>query len=176
MAKFLVTGTPGTGKTTFCKKFTENNDGYLYVNSSLDIKENKLYDSFSTKHDSYEYSLNRVCDYFKNKIHKEKNVIFDTHDPEIVENLIVDGFFDIIIVVQCNLEVLYNRYVERGYSEDKISENLDCERFHEIKHITKNLVNKKTRILIYDSSIIESTKKYCNFEKIMDELNKIENS
>lgn len=170
MTKLLVAGTPGTGKTTFCKEFLKEHKEYFYLNTSEEIKRNKLYESFSEKHESYEYDIEKVSAYFKNMIDLHENVVIDTHDPEIFEDL-VD--LDCIVVMSCDLDVLDERYVKRGYKEDKIGENLDCERFDDIKHIVKDIWKESVENILFVSSCIEtSTKKRMCVKDALVRINK----
>ena len=49
--------------------------------------------------------------------------VVDFHSAE----LFPERWFDLVLVLRCNTDVLYDRLTERGYSDKKRSENIECE-------------------------------------------------
>ena len=43
-----------------------------------------------------------------------------------------ERWFDFIFVIQTNNTILYDRLEKRGYKQNKIKENIECEIFHTI--------------------------------------------
>ena len=103
-----ISGIPGSGKSTVCKKLKEF--GYDCKNVSL-IKE-------------YEECLDGDevdTDCLKSKLHLVKS-----------NNTIIEGHFahllgcDLIIILQRDPELVRKTLSERGYSKEKIEENMDA--------------------------------------------------
>lgn len=40
-----------------------------------------------------------------------------------------ERWFDLVVVLRCNNTILFDRLKERGYNENKIKENVECEIF-----------------------------------------------
>ena len=49
--------------------------------------------------------------------------IVDFHSPEVFN----EDWFDLILVLKCSTNILYDRLVARGYNKKKINENMECE-------------------------------------------------
>lgn len=126
MVKILVTGTPGTGKTTFSKKISTELSLKMFTLSEI-IREHKLYSEFDEDYDSFIYDTKTVTKALKNKILPEDDYLIDSHSTDLIE----DMEFDKIYVIRCNTETLYERLLLRGYRAAKIQENVDCEIFDE---------------------------------------------
>ena len=52
-------------------------------------------------------------------------VVVDFHSSDFFP----ERFFDVVIVLRTSNDVLYKRYEERGYNEDKIKNNIEAEIF-----------------------------------------------
>ncbi|KAH0785353.1 TAF9 RNA polymerase II, TATA box binding protein (TBP)-associated factor isoform 2 family protein [Histomonas meleagridis] len=126
---FLVTGTPGVGKTTFSSMLASR-FGLLHVPISQLIRDNHLWTEQDEERDCTIYDENLLEAELNNIIasHPEGGIVFDFHCSDVVdiENL------DFVLVLRCESDLLWKRLAARGYSEDKIRENVEAEIFRTI--------------------------------------------
>lgn len=78
---------------------------------------------------SHQTSLDRacaramqVCDALED-VMEGGGVIVDYHSCDFFP----ERWFDLVVVLQCDNTVLWNRLEKRGYSQPKIQENVQCE-------------------------------------------------
>ena len=110
-----VSGTPGVGKTTVAKLLAEKM-GYDYV----DLRE------FALKHgtgkirgDELEIDVDKLAYYVKEKLNN-RNAVLDGHLSHLMPA-------DQIIVLRAHPQIIGERLKERGYSKEKVSENVEAE-------------------------------------------------
>lgn len=120
----IVTGTPGTGKTTYSKKLaTQKKLKYLDVTKL--IKDNKIFEKYDKKMDCVLVDIKKLNKELIKIIKKEKRLVIDSH----LSHYIPCKYVDLCIVTKCALKTLEKRLKKRKYSKDKIRENLDAEIF-----------------------------------------------
>ncbi|MBI3036833.1 AAA family ATPase [Candidatus Woesearchaeota archaeon] len=128
----IVTGTPGTGKTTLAKKLSLLLD-YTYFDVNSFVKKAHLYGSYDAKRHSYvvdEAKLARKLVKVREKALKasktaQNGIIFDSH----LSHFLPGKYADLCLVTRCSLKTLQHRLQEKGYGRAKIRENLDAEIF-----------------------------------------------
>jgi adenylate kinase len=121
---FLVTGTPGVGKSTF-SELLASRLGLTHVPVGQLIAERHLWEERDEERDCTVYSEALLDDAIREILdsHQDGGVIFDFHAPDIVEKEDID----FVVVVVCGRDILYQRLVARGYSTAKVRENADAE-------------------------------------------------
>lgn len=125
----IVTGCPGTGKTTIAKKIARQKK-LKYVDVNQLIKNNKLYSYYNRKEKAYVIDVKKLNNFLIKMIKKEKNLILDSH----LSHYIPSKYVDECIVTKCDLKELKKRLEKRKYSKEKIRTNLNCEIF-DVCHI-----------------------------------------
>ncbi|MEK6864684.1 MAG: adenylate kinase family protein [Nanoarchaeota archaeon] len=123
MTFIIITGTPGTGKTELAREIAKN--GFEYVDANKIIEQNKLIESFDKKRDTNVVDEKKLSDAFVKLIKTKKNLVIDSH----MSHCIPSKYIDVCIVTKCNLKVLKKRLEKKGYSKEKVRENLDAEIF-----------------------------------------------
>ncbi|MBI2573269.1 AAA family ATPase [Candidatus Woesearchaeota archaeon] len=118
----IITGTPGTGKSTLAAQFEKK--GYFRLDLHVHYKE------ISTGYDRSKrcYVIDpRKFEALVKKVSKEHlKVVIDSH----ISHLLSASMVDLCIVMVCpDLAVLKRRLEKRGYHKAKVRENLDCEIF-----------------------------------------------
>jgi len=129
MKVIIVTGSVGTGKTTFSKKLSKKL-GYPVLDVNKFIKDKKLQEGYDKKKKCYivdTKKLNKeiLKELKKVKANKPKGVIIDSH----LSHYLPSKYVDLCYVTKCSLKTLEKRLKKKKYSKDKIRENLDCEIF-----------------------------------------------
>ncbi|KAK3028157.1 hypothetical protein RJ639_038681 [Escallonia herrerae] len=149
----LVTGTPGTGKTTTALAVAEATE-LRHINVSDLVKERSLHDVGTLDaHTWWEWGIQGqkeidddiirgsdminttyhvlevkcyaiVCDELEGVMEEGGNIV-DYHGCDFFP----ERWFDLVVVLQTDNTVLYDRLSKRGYSGSKLSNNLDCEIF-----------------------------------------------
>eukprot|EP00939_MAST-03C_sp_MAST-3C-sp1_P000741 g741.t1 len=120
----LITGTPGTGKTCTSELLAEAT-GFKHINVGDLIKENAFHCGKDKDFDSYvldEASEEKLLDAME-IILADGGCIVDFHSCAFFPK----RWFDIVLVIRTETQVLYDRLKKRGYSEKKIGENMECE-------------------------------------------------
>lgn len=120
----LITGTPGTGKTTTAQMIADVT-GFNHIEVSSLVKEKKLHQGYDEKFDSYYIDEDLVVDELEPLMIKGGQVV-DHHGCDFFP----ERWFDLVIVLQTGNDTLYPRLEKRGYSTDKITENIECEIMH----------------------------------------------
>ncbi len=129
MKVIAVTGTPGTGKTTLAKKIAAQK-GYTYIDVQKLIIKHELFDSYNKKLKTYDVDIRKFLTFFEGHIaklseEKPKGIVLDSHlSHELSPSLV-----DICYVTTCDLSALGKRLKRRGYSPQKIADNLEAEAF-----------------------------------------------
>ncbi len=114
--KIAVTGTPGTGKSSLARMVAKRL-GYSYVDLNKEIVSKRLFSSYDRSMKSYVVDIARL-----RRLHPEKkDIVFDSHLSHLLPRL------DVVIVLRCEPEVLRRRLKRRGYSKNKIQENVESE-------------------------------------------------
>ena len=126
MVKILiVTGSPGTGKTTVAKRMAKKlKADYIDVNEIID--KYNLAVGYDKERKSKIIDVDKLNSVLEKLIkNASKNLVIDSHLSHYLSNKLVD----MCIVTKCELKELRKRLEKRGYHRSKIRENLDCEIF-----------------------------------------------
>lgn len=123
MKAIIVSGTPGTGKTTVAKKLAKKIKGQ-YVDVNKVIKKYKLAEGYDTKRKS------RIVDVSKLKkvlirmiMESKKTLVIDSH----LSHYIQKEYANMCIICKCDIKELRKRLRRRGYGKKKIEENIEAE-------------------------------------------------
>jgi len=140
----IVTGTPGTGKTTIAMHLAKKM-GYQYVDVNKIISRERLSTGYDRKKKCKvvdEKQLSKVLVKMIND--SEQGLVIDSH----LSHYLPSSAVDVCVVTKCNLKLLKRRMKRRKYSEQKIRDNLDCEIFdvclNETKEAGHNIVVVET--------------------------------
>jgi len=120
--RIVLTGTPGTGKTTAAKAVAKAL-GLRHLDLNAAVKENQLYSGYDKKRDSYIADMKKVTDYIAVYERKNKNILIDGH----IAHLIPDKFVDAVVVLRCEPEALKKRLEKRRWNKTKVNENAEAE-------------------------------------------------
>lgn len=120
----IVSGTPGTGKTTFAKKLAKEKN-YKYLDVKELIEKNNLSDGFDKERDTMIIDIEKLNKFLIEIIKKEKDLVIDSH----MSHYLPKEYVDLCYITKCPLPELKKRLEKRGYSKEKVRENLDAEIF-----------------------------------------------
>ncbi|MBL7206362.1 MAG: adenylate kinase family protein [Candidatus Aenigmarchaeota archaeon] len=141
--KIAITGTPGTGKTEVAKLLAKEL-GWKLVELNKLAKEKNLYSGYDKKRECEVVDLGKI----------EKEVL------KIKGNLILESHYahdmpaDIVIVLRCDPKELRERMEKRGWSKEKIEENIEAEIMDVCK--TETLEKCKQRVFEVNTTKKES--------------------
>ncbi|KAJ3091407.1 hypothetical protein HK100_007183 [Physocladia obscura] len=117
----LVTGTPGTGKTVTAAAVAQST-GLQHVEVGRIVAEKALHHGRDEAFDTLLLDEDRVVDELE-PLMRHGGCVVDHHSCDFFP----ERWFDLVVVLRANNEVLYPRLEARGYSQKKITENIECE-------------------------------------------------
>ena len=120
MKIIIISGTPGTGKTSVSRKISEMVDANTISLNELAISENFTLE-YDKKRDTYIVDFEKLIPYIAKYIdvlkkQKHKYLIIEGHFSDIIPKKFIDYSF----VLRCDPEYLYNRLKERDYNKKKL--------------------------------------------------------
>ena len=145
MKIIIISGTPGTGKTSVSRKISEMVDANIISLNELAISENFTLE-YDKERDTYIVDFEKLIPYVANYIDvlkKQKYLIIEGHFSDIIPNKYIDYSF----VLRCDPEYLYNRLKERDYNKKKIIENIQAEI---LGNCANYLIQKQLKSPIYE--------------------------
>lgn len=142
----LVTGTPGTGKTTLCDQLTElfppikGENGLTHLNIGQLIKDHQLFTEWDDDLDVPIFDDDLLLDHLQPLMEDDRGgQLVDFHSAEFFP----PQWFDLIVVLRAETHVLFDRLQCRGYPESKIQENVESEIFQTVlDHIREQFDSK----------------------------------
>lgn len=119
MPLYAITGTPGTGKTSVSSELRSR--GFEVIDMNVHIRSHGLLGALDAARDTHEVDLESLNDSLEGFRHDEgRIVIMDSHLSHLMD-------CRAIVVLRCHPDVLAERLRARGYSEDKVRENVQSE-------------------------------------------------
>ncbi|CAO3621724.1 unnamed protein product [Cunninghamella blakesleeana] len=121
LPNILVTGTPGTGKTTTSEMIAETT-GLQHINVGELVKSNQFHEGYLEEYDTHILDEDKLLDEMEEML-QEGGKVVDFHTCEIFP----ERWFDSVLVLRADTHVLYDRMEKRGYNQKKRDENMECE-------------------------------------------------
>lgn len=121
-ANIIITGTPGTGKSSHAQLLKENIPELTVIDVKEVAKENNCIIGYDEERKSQIVDEDRVVDALENQL-EEGGLVIDWH----VCDAFPESQIDLVVVLRTESGILYDRLKERKYEESKIQENLDAE-------------------------------------------------
>lgn len=124
----LITGTPGTGKSSLAERVASAVSFSQYDVSAV-AKEEKLCAEYDEELDTYVIDEDMVLDHMEERLGAAGGgYVVDYHSCD----LFPERWFDLVVVLTCDNSELHDRLKARGYGEKKIAKNVECEIFQTI--------------------------------------------
>lgn len=117
----LITGTPGSGKTTLSGRLSEAL-GMEHVNVGDVVRMEECHEGKDSDFDAFILDEDKLMDVLEPRL-EQGNMLLDFHTCDIFPEELVD----LVLVLQVNTEQLYDRLQARGYEQHKVNENMECE-------------------------------------------------
>ncbi|MCK4669681.1 MAG: AAA family ATPase [Nanoarchaeota archaeon] len=129
MAIIIVTGSVGTGKTTYARSFAKKkNYTYIDVNKIIDAHKKRVDAKYNRGDKCYDVNTDKLNKILITRIKEAKknkeSLVIDSH----LSHYLPKRYVDKCIVMRCfDLKKLRRRLQKRNYSKRKIDENLEAE-------------------------------------------------
>ncbi|KAF2076482.1 hypothetical protein CYY_002222 [Polysphondylium violaceum] len=117
----LITGTPGTGKSSLAESIASSLNLNHFDIGKL-VKEKELYEGWDDEFQCWIIDEDKVIDEL-DPILIQGGCVVDHHTSEWFP----ERWFDLVVVLRADIENLNERYEKRNYSQIKITNNIDCE-------------------------------------------------
>ena len=118
----LITGTPGTGKTTMVQALTSQLPSLRAVDIGKLVEDKQLHTGWDEEYQSYVLDEDRLLDELEDEM-QPGGVIVEYHGAD----LFPERWYDLVLVLRADTSVLYTRLESRGYTEKKLSDNVEAE-------------------------------------------------
>jgi len=119
----VITGTPGTGKTTHAELLAAQAPVPLrHINVSEFVKEEGLHEGFDEEWQTYTVDEDKLLDELE-PLASAGGLILDWHTCDAFP----ERWVDLVVVLKCNHTLLWERLEARGYPLKKIQENNEAE-------------------------------------------------
>jgi adenylate kinase len=140
---FIISGCPGTGKTTLSSSLAKILNVEIISLGEL-VEREELYSHIDSGRDTKVADLDRLVPRVVELINNTEGVvIIEGHYADIVPSSLVD----LVIVLRTHPEVLINRLEAKGWSERKVRENVQAEI---LGSCTFNALNAYRNELVYE--------------------------
>ena len=127
------------------------------------VKEKKLYKNWNEKFDVPEFDEDMVCDELEPLMSQKGGVILEFHSCDFFP----ERWFQLVVVLRCDNTNLFDRLKERGYKDEKINENIECEIFGEIAEEVKESYNPEITMELQSQNTEHMQE---NIQKIADKI------
>eukprot|EP00320_Phaeocystis_rex_P014788 CAMPEP_0119073440 /NCGR_PEP_ID=MMETSP1178-20130426/65443_1 /TAXON_ID=33656 /ORGANISM="unid sp, Strain CCMP2000" /LENGTH=179 /DNA_ID=CAMNT_0007055519 /DNA_START=18 /DNA_END=557 /DNA_ORIENTATION=- len=122
LPNILITGTPGTGKSTMAQTLAAQAPTMRHVELGALVKDRQMHQGWDEEYETYILDEERILDELE-EMQEPGGLIVDFHGAE----LFPERWFDLVLVLRTENSVLYPRLQSRCYSEKKLSENMEAE-------------------------------------------------
>jgi adenylate kinase len=152
----IISGTPGTGKTTLSKEISRKIKAKLISLNDLVIQKD-LFVKFDSNRETFVINEDKLIDNVLKLIESyasEKNdfVLIESHFSDIIPSNLIDC----VIVLRCHPDELLRRLKKKGYNERKIIENIQSEI---LGNCVNYFINKNLKIPILEIDTTNITTK-----------------
>lgn len=150
MIVILISGTPGTGKTTLSKKLS-NKLNFYYADVNKIISKYKLSEGYDKKRKTKIIDVNKLNKALIKEINnlklskKYNGIIIDSH----LSHYLPKKQADFCIVTKCDIKDLNKRLKKKKFHESKIKENIEAEIFDICLNEAKKI---KHKIIVVDTT------------------------
>lgn len=155
-----LTGTPGTGKTSV-SKFLERRRHWKIIHLNEMIKEEHLYTEIDVERDAVIADIELIRKRLEEIIGGKENEVI------VLESHLAHYIADVVIILRVCPPELERRLKARGYSEEKIRENIEAEALDVILVEAFEWCEKVFEINTTGKSIEETGQ---DIEKIVDHI------
>lgn len=119
----LITGTPGTGKSTLAERVCSEAALQLVSVNEL-VKAKALHEGRDEEFDAFIIDEDKVVDELDDNLSLPSGgFCVDYHGCDFFP----ERWFDLVVVLRTDNTALYDRLAARGYAAHKITENVDAE-------------------------------------------------
>lgn len=118
----LITGTPGTGKSTMTEALLAQAPSLRTVDISKLVQDKQLHSGWDDEYQTYVLDEERLLDELEDEL-EPGGVVIEYHAAE----LFPERWFDLVLVLRCENSVLYQRLENRAYSAKKLQDNVEAE-------------------------------------------------
>ncbi|KAK6461974.1 AAA domain-containing protein [Scheffersomyces coipomensis] len=154
----IITGTPGCGKTSHAEsllaqlneEITNKKSKFQHLSISDIAKERDCIDSYDEVLDTSVVDEDKLLDSLEVDLEKG-GIIVDWHCCEIFPERLID----LVVVLRTDNRLLFDRLKKRGYKDNKIQENLDCEIMEVIADEARNSYVPEIVIELNSNSVEE---------------------
>ncbi|GJZ07018.1 adenylate kinase isoenzyme 6 [Tanacetum coccineum] len=143
----LITGTPGTGKSTTAAALSEATS-FRHINIGDFAKEKDLHEGWDDKLKCHILNEDLVLDELEDIMGGGGNIV-DHHGSDWFP----ERWFDRVVVLQTENSILYDRLTKRGYSGAKLENNLQCEIFDILLEEAKESYKKEIVVAMKSNTV-----------------------
>ncbi|ODQ67008.1 P-loop containing nucleoside triphosphate hydrolase protein [Nadsonia fulvescens var. elongata DSM 6958] len=122
LPNIIITGTPGTGKSTLSEQVAERLSDMNLFSVSDYAKKNKDSHGFDDERKAIIVDDEKLVDEIEPQL-EVGGMIIDWH----VCDVFPEELIDLVVVLRADNQQLFDRLNKRGYAEDKLQENMDAE-------------------------------------------------
>jgi adenylate kinase len=127
MIIILISGTPGTGKTSVSKEITKQVNARV-ISLNLIATSEGLVSEYDEERETWIINEEKLRKKTLNLIKQAKTenievLIIESHFVDIIP----ENWIDLVLILRCEPSILNQRLRERGYKDKKIKENIQSE-------------------------------------------------